>query len=298
MDLARRCRDATAEALKARTANDTSAFETALSKFEADNNPEDQVTDQLFRQGLLAVRQQHWDEAIGLLQEVLRRDGTHVESMIALATSWQGKGDIPRSVSLMGEAIAIFADRRQWERTLAVALRLLRDAPNAPNPLLAEVGRLLAGGQHHETAPVLELALRLPLSEAAVDGLVRACAAAHSPAKAREHLLAQLKKNGANLLITMFTERAEIAKLAEIAEAAAIQHDNTQFSNCACPLPIESVDKTQNTPTPQKQKKSRNQPEPKNITEPGHSAFERSFPKLHEALMVAKVTLSLFRSMK
>lgn len=300
MELALRCRNATVEALagaKAELADpDTTAFDAMLAKFEAANNPEDQVTDQLFRQGLLGVRQQRWDEAISLLQEVVRRDGTHVEALIALGASWQGKGNLTRGSSLMADAVALLADRRQWEKALAVSQRLLRNAPKTPNPLLAEAGRLLASGNIEDLPDALEMALRLPISTPAVDGLVRACSASADP-DAREQLLTALRKLGAKNLIELFVLRSSQAPADSSASQTPISAPASQVpidSPAASPreiydLPLNPAKK----PAPRKKAKKSQE-----LTEPSTSAFERSFPKLHEALMVAKVTLSLFRHLK
>lgn len=292
MELALRCRNATveamAEAMKLR-AGETAAFETALARFAEANNPEDQITDQMYRQGLLSARQQRWDEAINQLQEVLRRNGEHVEAMIALGASWRGKGNPSRGAAIMGNAVSLLVNRREWEKALSVAQRVMQGAPETPNPLLAEAGRLLAGCAYDDMKEALETAQQLPISSAAVDGLVRACAASPDPVTAREKLLESIRQLGAKKLVDLFLERASsvVAIAAKAAEDAATRAQDT--ADTVYSLPLEK-----NRPAKKIKKKKGGQ----ELSEPSPSAFEVSFPKLHEALMVAKVTLSLFRQLK
>lgn len=314
--LAHQCREATREALKGRTDPSLKPFEAELARLsEVATSQQNQVSDQFLREGLMSVRQKRWDEAISLLQEVLRRDGNNVEALIGLAASWNGKGNATRAMARLGEAISVLADARQWEKALAVSQRVMRDNPNAPNPLLTEVGRLLTKGQYDDLSGALTVAMTLPVSIAAVDELGRVCATCKEPEIAAEQLVQILKRVGQRSLVASFVERvrAHMAAATEaragqeslVAEAAdgvvSARGPGLDGSGQAWGEPraavqrVADVERAPHTDPSGRKRKKRKSSE---LVEPSSGLFASLFPRLNEALMVAKVTLGLFKNLK
>lgn len=334
LELAHQCREATREALKGRTDTDIKPFETEFARLaSAASNQQDQVSDQLLREGMMSVRQKRWDEAMSLLQEVLRRDEKNVEALIGLAASWNGKGNTRRAMARLGEAIAVLADARQWEKALAVSQRIMRDNPNTTNPLLVEVGRLLTSGQFEELTPALEVALVMPVTIAAVDELARACTVSVDPEMASEQLVMRLKRVGQRSLVVSFKDRMRVqaaAAAAAATQAAAAEAVETATSEGVSglgtgseSLAAQDDDSTSQVrgpgldasgqawgepakagkgiaaperagPPVQVGKKKKNT----ELVEPSSGLFASIFPRLNEALLVAKVTLGLFKNLK
>lgn len=309
LERALQCRDATAEALVGRDTLDIAAFMEKLGKFQAAFNPEEQATEQMLRNGLLSVKQQRWAEGISDLENVLRRDGSQVEALLGLAAAWRARGNEARSLPFLRDAVAALADKRQWEKAQAIATRLVRDAPETPNPLFEEVARLLTTGAVKEIDDAMEAGVALNHAVHPVDMLLRACAANANPNAAKALLLDRCRNFGAVRLAEELRMRGGALALHEaesmqtpqttpypvdasksIAVEAAASGGVAGREKVA--LPLEGKRSIFGRKKKIKMKKSLE------LTEPGNSLFAGVFPALHEALMVAKVTLSLFKHMK
>lgn len=325
LTLAHQCREATRAILKGRTDADIKPFETELARLSATvTTQQNQVTDQFLREGLMSVRQKRWDEAISLLQEVLRRDGNNVEALIGLAASWNGKGNATRAMARLGEAIRVLAEARQWEKALAVSQRLIRDNPNAPNPLLTEVGRLLTKGQYDDLNGALTVALTLPVSIAAVDELARVCATCADPEIATGQLAQLLKRAGQRSLVASFIERVRAHATAAKAAAATASEDESPSAAAESKVasdddgslphgpgldasgqawgepksaPKRLTDAAPASP-PEPSGRKRKKHKSTELVEPSGGLFASIFPRLNEAFLVAKVTLGLFKNLK
>lgn len=290
LERARQCRDATAAALAERDTSDISVFMAALARYQAAFNPEEEAVAQKLRHGLLSVRQQRWAEGIGELEDVLRRDGTQVEAMLGLSAAWRARGNESKSRSFLRNAVAVLADKREWDKAQTLAARLVRDAPDLPNPLFEEAARLITTGAVQELPAAIEAGLALNHTVYPVEMLSRACAANANPDAAREVLLDLCTKCGATRL------NEELRK-----HSAAVIEGSTSSENPArglavggdsIPLPLEGKKKFFG------RKKKKKAPKSDELFEPQDSFLAKTFPALNEALMVAKVTLSLFRHMK
>lgn len=293
------CREATKQALAGRKSDDTSAFQAALAGFLKTADPETQAVDQLLRGGLLSLKQQRWAEAITELQNVLRRDSGNLEAMLGLAAAWRGRGNPEKGFVFVRNAVAVLAERRDWEKAQAVAARYLRDQPDAPNPLLEEVARLIPTGAVDELQPAIAAALALGPSAWPVDMLARACAANAAPEEACDLLVQLFTDMGAARLArelrTAFMLCGKSTAPGTASGGAVGNAGGNVVGNGAASSQGKTAPKIKAVKAPKAPK------DPKvlgELREPTMSAFEKSFPALHEALMVARVTLSLFRRMK
>lgn len=308
MERALQCRNATAAALAGRDQLDIAPFMTALNTYQAAFNPEEEATEQMLRHGLLSVKQQRWAEGIADLENVLRRDGSQVEALLGLSAAWRARGNEARSLGFLRDAVAALADKRQWDKAQIIAARLLRESPDIPNPLFEEVARLITNGAVKELDNAIDAGLALNHSIYPVDMLLRACAACASPDEAKELLLDRCVRCGAARLTEDLRLQGGAMPIADVPAAFGSPEPAVDTSAAAKAFgtkATKSIDGKDAVARPSEGKKSffgrkkkKKAQKSTELSEPGDSVFATAFPSLHEALMVAKVTLSLFRHMK
>lgn len=340
------CRDATREALKHSTNTDSSAFEAALDHFINQGAAHSQDAEKVYRSGLLAVRQQRWDESIATLQRASRLDPDNGKALIALAAAWRGKGNADKSSAMLQEAVSVLVKNRDWAQVLIVSQRLMRENPGMPHPLHGEARRLVAAGNMEDAAQALlcdEAALDTPTGKKnLLEQMFRGCRAGTDPERAASELTACLATAGhaalGKAIQTFVLERITLDN-AGYGESAA---DPAPFSMQHIELASEHTPETaserfseltqeRNTPlfsattsdlttipdttriaktdtknadasgARKKNGTSKDASAPQAIallTEPSTPAALKQFPRLSDALAVAKVTMGLFKARK
>lgn len=339
------CRDATREALQHSTNTDTSAFEAALDYFVSQDAAHSQDAEKVYRSGLLAVRQQRWDESITTLQRASRLDPDNGKVLIALAAAWRGKGNADKSSAMLQEAVSVLVKNRDWAQALLVSQRLTREYPGMPHPLHSEARRLVAAGNMEDAAQALfcdEAALDTVTGKKNLcEQMFRGCRASADPERAVSELYACLATAGHASLgkaiqgfvlermaqdsngseesaadgtpVPFSLQRIELASEHTSETFAERFSELSQGRNTPLPaagtpdlttIPDTASDAYTKTAAPGSRKKTRTQQDASTpqvialLTEPSTPAALKQFPRLSDALAVARVTMGLFKARK
>lgn len=321
LEHAAQCQRETEAVLGTRDETDTAAFESGLAYFVRQALATSQNVDVVYRSGLLALRQQHWEEAITSLQRAVRLNPEGGEALIGLAAAWRGKGDWEKSGSLLQEALSVFVKNGAWNQVRTVSDRLIRENPTMPHPLHKAACRLLATGNYADAAQALICDLTSPEKAAEVGRtkvsayVARGCLANPNPADAAEKLREQLTEAG----YASLGSRLQAFVLEQIAgggmndssagvSAGASRWEERLLSSdpedgallLGTPLqtPSPPLKEKQKKTGPVKKGKAPVSPVITLLKEPEYSSTLGGFPLLRDALSVAKVTLGLFKARK
>ncbi len=265
---------------------------------------------QLYRQGMLLVRQHNWQEGISLLQQVVAQNPYHVDALVALSVAWRGKGNISKSQAILREAVAVAVENEAWDKALTLADRLMADEQSLENPLVSEVGRLVVAGQFGKAVQTAIVAQKRSSEDTILKALLRACQANKKPASAGRKLMRALAEHGEAKLLKAckahFGDQGDIAvtdaadaDLAPLPTFHAASSSTTKDtskdmprSQTAEPSSLQSLSLDQKgletSPTSQPAKI---------VQEPGSSILD-SIPGVRDVWSVVRVTAKLFKTIK
>lgn len=159
---------------------DNSAFDAALKTYGSLLRPAYQPAD-YFRVGMQCLQNSRWNNAIEAFHRALRDAQIKGEAELGIAAAWKGKGDMPRFRAWLARSAETFVQARRWHRACSVYATLKREDPQARNPYLTEVGRLLRQQQYDQAADVLAHCFEVTPMRHACGKVARTCLGAEDP---------------------------------------------------------------------------------------------------------------------
>ena len=170
---------------------DGRAFDEALKTYGSLLKPTYQPVD-YFRVGMQCLQNARWNNAIEAFHRALRDAQIKGEAELGIAAAWKGKGDMPRCKAWLARSAETFIQARRWHRACSVYATLKREDPQARNPYLVEVGRLLRQQQYDQAAEVLTHCFEVTPMRHACGKVARTCLGANDPQQMLRSLEASL----------------------------------------------------------------------------------------------------------
>ncbi len=315
LDQACRNRDATRLAIRGRERGSDAAFREALAAREEAARAMARNSNHQFREGLVLLRRQQWDEGIALLQRSLEENPAHGDALLALGAAWRGKGNETKYRAMLREAVAVFVEQEAWEKARATGQRLIREHAASPNPLLEEAGRLLLRNDFENAAHALVLARDIAPCPDMYERLFRACTRCMDTPKAVLELPRALLALGeeafarearTQLLNRLEALAPEAARDPVFREPLGDSPSPTPGVSSKEPVPfaeafgpgssaVPVVLPLDAAPAPAGAGSRKNA---EDRFEPSSSVFPGAVPTLRDVWTVARITMGLFRRLK
>lgn len=151
------------------------AFDDAIQSLAQTSIDAEQLAITAYRDGMRSLAARRWDNAIANFNRALRHNTLLGEAQLGLAAAWRGKGDAPKYREHLRAAGETFARAAHWQRARDIYARLLRENPEAGNPLFREASRLIREGDIEAAAHALVAGYELAPETASHLQVARAC---------------------------------------------------------------------------------------------------------------------------
>lgn len=153
-----------------------------------------------FKVGMQCLHNSRWNNAIEAFQRALRDAQIKGEAELGIAAAYKGKNDTQRFRAWLARAAETFVQANRWRRACSVYARLRQEDPQAKNPFLSEVGRLLRLQRYDEAALVLAHSFDVTPLRQACGKVAQTCLNAEDPQRMLHDLEASLDRTvGSNI---------------------------------------------------------------------------------------------------
>ncbi len=172
---------------------DAVALDNALRQLDACKSEEEEAH-AFFAEGLHALQQRQWKEAIRAFNKALSHFALKGEAELGLATVWRGKGNLKKYAYYLNEASLTFIRADKWNKARTAYARLLSVAPESPSPFLQMAEIYIRAARYEEAAEALVAGVNLGDTQNMSKRIANTCVYMNNPVEALHKVQNVLEK--------------------------------------------------------------------------------------------------------